>query len=104
MKRSSVLLILALILLVGCTPAPTPSSDEPTVDDARVTCEAAYSELPHSLEVLAEQSGEDVDAATPCDNWIESQGEAEFIDFWTTPSKYMPYVVSNGKLEALSEL
>ncbi|WP_449408361.1 hypothetical protein [Microbacterium maritypicum] len=103
MKRA-LLLLIPLVLLVGCTPAPAETPREPTVDDARVTCEAAYSELPHSLEVLAEQTGEEVDAATPCDNWIDSQGEAAFIEFWTTPSKYMPYVVSNGKLEALSDL
>lgn len=98
MKRLIILAPLALIL-ASCSTAPA----SPTMAEARETCITAYRELPHSVQVLEDQSGEPADTATPCDNWIQSQGDDAFIDFWTTPTKYLPYVVNESKLEALAE-
>lgn len=109
MKRLLALAPLAM-LLAGCTVSSSgsPSTTSPTpVDEmsiARDNCLTAYTELPHSIETLAEQSGEEADTSTPCDNWVESQGEDGFIDFWTDPAKYIPYVISEGKLETFAEL
>lgn len=92
-----------LFLLAGCSaPEPSPDVAEPTIDDARANCVTAYKDLPGSVATLAAQSGAPADAETPCDNWIESQGESEFVDFWTDPATFIPYVISQGKLEGLS--
>lgn len=72
--------------------------------DARDNCLAAYRELPNVIATLEEQSGKAAEAATPCDNWIESQGEADFIEFWTTPSKYIPYVIGAAKVDAAVDM
>lgn len=106
MKRALALVPL-VVLLAGCTTAPTPDKTPtaeftPTIGDARANCLAAYEELPHAIETLTIQSGELADTATPCDNWIESQGEAAFVEFWTTPETFIPFVISEGKLEGLA--
>jgi hypothetical protein len=72
--------------------------------DARENCLSAYRELPNVIATLEEQSGEPADTATPCDNWIESQGEADFVHFWTTPTEYIPYVISVAKVDAAVEM
>ena len=91
----------ALYCLTACAAAePTPDA----YDAAWATCVGAYTELPHSLDVLAAQSGESVTRETPCQNWIDSQGETAFVSFWSDPGQYMGYLVSEAKLEVLSEL
>lgn len=103
MKRTLLAIVPLIVLLSGCTAnsaSDAENTTKPTMSDARENCLAAYRELPNAIATLEEQSGEPADTATPCDNWIESQGEADFIEFWTTPAKYIPYVISAGKVDA----
>lgn len=110
MKRA-LAIVPVVFLLAGCTAAPasepSPSSEtmatvSSAADTARDTCIAAYSEMPNAIATLAEQSGEPATTETPCDNWVESQGEAAFVEFWTTPTDFVPFVVNSAKVEALS--
>ncbi|MCC4266231.1 hypothetical protein [Microbacterium schleiferi] len=91
---------LAAITLTGC--ATTTPED---FADAWDTCVSAYGALPRELDVLAEQNpGTKVDRETPCENWVESQGEDGFVDFWGDPDEYMDFVVSAAKVDALASL
>lgn len=81
MKRLLVLAPLAL-LLTACT--------SPGIDDARANCDTTYEHL-----LTAPSS--------PCDAWIDSQGEDEFVRFWTTPAEYLPFAMNAAKVDALKE-
>jgi|GEM_PF-5730716 len=92
------------LVVLGVTIADRMSaSGDPGISEARANCELVYSDLPRWVDNLAEQTGQPADTATPCDNWIESKGEAAFIEFWTTPSQYIPSAMTLAKLEALDE-
>lgn len=107
MKRALLVIVPLVALLSGCAATPadeTADPASPTMDDARGNCLSAYRELPNVIATLEEQSGADADTATPCDNWIESQGEADFVEFWTTPAKYIPYVISVAKVDAAVDM
>jgi hypothetical protein len=99
-RAATVTVALAVLTLTGCsTAAPDPFAV------AWDTCVSAYDALPHELDVLAEQNpGTQVSRETPCENWVESQGEDGFIDFWGDPDEYMDFVVSAAKLQAIAEL
>lgn len=99
-RAATVTVALAVLTLTGCSSAtPDPFAG------AWETCVNAYGALPHELDVLAEQNpGTQVSRETPCENWVESQGEDGFIDFWGDPDEYMDFVVSAAKLQAIAEL
>lgn len=98
--RAATVLVACGLLLVGCSASADDSDELQTATD---NCVLAYESLPYGLEVLSEQTGKEATPTTPCDNWIESQGEADFIDFWTDPSEYIPYVINSAKVDALGE-
>lgn len=95
--------LLTALGLTACSGSPAPTA---TPDDGYVaawnTCLAAYAELPHSLDVLEQQTGKPATKITPCENWIDSQGRDGFIKFWSDPDNYMRYVIDEAALQALS--
>lgn len=99
-------------LLTGCSavsvPVPTITVvSTPAADDgyqsANATCMNAYIELPYALEVISRQTGKDTTAVSACRNWQTTVGRADYIQFWTDSSKYMPFVANAVKLESARE-
>lgn len=95
--------IAGLVVLGVALAGRETASAAPDMRDARETCLLVYKETPRWIEAHAEQTGEPSSAATLCDTELETRGEAGFVEFWTTPSQYIPASMKLATVEAYKE-
>lgn len=91
MKKKIILagaVALALVL-TGC------GSESADLATAMETCLEAYEPALNWTEDLGGPEG-------ACGNWIESQGEAAFIEFWSDREQWQPYIKNVYELEVLN--
>lgn len=78
------------LILTGCG-----SESAAALATAMETCLEAYEPALNWTEDLGGPEG-------ACGNWIESQGEAAFIEFWSDQDQWQPYIKNVYELEVLN--